>query len=123
MLLLDLKINPGNSGGPLCDAAGNVVGMVTAESIGGNTVESYGLALPAPDLDAFLQARADVQAAGCGDQGDGMGGGGSAGEPGGVDGDESVMRLVAKVALSGRCASTILTEIIPCLQRTFTTTP
>ena len=54
MLVLDCRINPGNSGGPLCDAHGNVVGMVTAKSYGGLGVESYGMALPAELLREFL---------------------------------------------------------------------
>lgn len=54
MLVLDCRINPGNSGGPLCDAWGNVVGMVTAKSYGGLGVDSYGMALPADVLRGFL---------------------------------------------------------------------
>lgn len=54
MLVLDCRINPGNSGGPLCDAYGNVVGMVTAKSYGGVGVDSYGMALPAEVLREFL---------------------------------------------------------------------
>lgn len=54
MLVLDCRINPGNSGGPLCDAYGNVVGMVTAKSYGGAGVDSYGMALPAQVLREFL---------------------------------------------------------------------
>lgn len=55
MLMLDVKINPGNSGGPVCDTFGNVVGMVTAKSFAFGPVESYGMALPAKDLEAFLK--------------------------------------------------------------------
>jgi S1-C subfamily serine protease len=55
MIVLDAKVNPGNSGGPLCDAGGNVVGMITAKSISYENVESYGMALPARDLEAFLK--------------------------------------------------------------------
>ena len=56
-LLLDIRVNPGNSGGPLCDTCGNVVGIVTAKSFARERelVESYGLALAAPRLEAFLQ--------------------------------------------------------------------
>jgi serine protease Do len=54
-LVLDARVNPGNSGGPLCDAFGNVVGLVTAKSYGGFSVDSYGLALPCQELDAFLK--------------------------------------------------------------------
>ena len=55
MLVLDVKVNPGNSGGPLCDTAGNIVGMVTAKSRGGIGLESYGMAIPGQDLAKFLQ--------------------------------------------------------------------
>jgi S1-C subfamily serine protease len=55
MLVLDAKVNPGNSGGPLCDSSGNVVGMVTAKSFGFGNIESYGMALPASELIAFLR--------------------------------------------------------------------
>jgi hypothetical protein len=55
MVMLDVRINPGNSGGPLCDAAGNVVGMVTAKSENSAHEDSYGMAIPAPTLDAFLK--------------------------------------------------------------------
>jgi predicted Zn finger-like uncharacterized protein len=54
MVMIDAKINPGNSGGPLCDALGNVVGMITAR-YGGGGLDSYGMALPGADLDAFLR--------------------------------------------------------------------
>lgn len=56
MILLDIRVNPGNSGGPLCDRAGNVVGMVTAKTSGFFGVESYGYALPARELNEFLAA-------------------------------------------------------------------
>jgi S1-C subfamily serine protease len=65
MLMLDAKVNPGNSGGPVCDARGRVVGIVTAKSLrGGNflsvevdspIVESYGMAIPAKDVESFLK--------------------------------------------------------------------
>ena len=55
MLLLDLRINPGNSGSPLCDAKGNVIGIVSARSqIFGAPTESYGLALPGKAILGFL---------------------------------------------------------------------
>ncbi|MFO0868847.1 MAG: trypsin-like peptidase domain-containing protein [Pirellulales bacterium] len=52
--VLDCRINPGNSGGPVLNRYGRVIGMVTAKTIGGNGVDSYGVAVPAPDLQAFL---------------------------------------------------------------------
>jgi S1-C subfamily serine protease/thioredoxin-related protein len=55
MLQTSARINPGNSGGPLCDAFGNVVGMVTAKTGAASPdVTSVGLALPSRDLEAFL---------------------------------------------------------------------
>jgi S1-C subfamily serine protease len=66
MLMLDAKVNPGNSGGPVCDAYGRVVGIVTAKSLRGSVfssveidspvVESYGMAIPAKDVESFLKA-------------------------------------------------------------------
>jgi S1-C subfamily serine protease len=66
MLMLDAKVNPGNSGGPVCDAYGRVVGIVTAKSLRGSMfssveidspiVESYGMAIPAKDVETFLKA-------------------------------------------------------------------
>ncbi|HXG13035.1 MAG TPA: trypsin-like peptidase domain-containing protein [Gemmataceae bacterium] len=55
MILLDVRINPGNSGGPLLDGTGSVVGMVTAKTATGRAIDSYGLAVPSPELDAFLR--------------------------------------------------------------------
>ncbi len=56
MMTLDLRVNPGNSGGPLCDQKGNVVGMVTAKTRTNTFTneDSYGMAIPAPDLVKFL---------------------------------------------------------------------
>lgn len=53
MMLLDLRVNPGNSGGPLCDGSGGVVGMITAKT-NAEGLDTYGLAIPAAELDAFL---------------------------------------------------------------------
>jgi protein disulfide-isomerase len=56
MILLDLRINPGNSGSPLCDAKGNVIGIVTARSqfFGAAPGDSYGMALPGKAVLGFL---------------------------------------------------------------------
>ncbi|WP_254512044.1 trypsin-like peptidase domain-containing protein [Anatilimnocola floriformis] len=56
MITLDLLVNPGNSGGPLCDTKGNVVGMVTAKTRTNmfTNEDSYGMAVPSPDLVKFL---------------------------------------------------------------------
>ncbi|MCE9526694.1 MAG: trypsin-like peptidase domain-containing protein [Planctomycetales bacterium] len=57
MFLLDMRINPGNSGGPLCDNKGNVIGMVTAKTgrAAGGIEDTYGMAIPSPDLLTFLE--------------------------------------------------------------------
>lgn len=57
MFLLDMRVNPGNSGGPLCDRKGNVVGMVTAKTTGDfeGLEDTYGMAIPTPDLLKFLE--------------------------------------------------------------------
>jgi hypothetical protein len=59
MMLLDAKVNPGNSGGPLCDERGNVLGIVTAKSLISEELhaDSYGMARPSWDIDAFLHKR------------------------------------------------------------------
>jgi S1-C subfamily serine protease len=63
MLILDAKVNPGNSGGPLCDASGNVVGIISMKtgrfvlSFGSPIVESYGMAIPAKEVETFLKSK------------------------------------------------------------------
>lgn len=54
MFLLDVKVNPGNSGGPLCDSSGKVIAMVSAKTLSDDKVDSYGLAVPANDLETFM---------------------------------------------------------------------
>jgi serine protease Do len=61
LLWLDQRINPGNSGGPLCDACGNVVGVVTAKTISTTALDSYGIAVCAETLDRFLTRRLDAK--------------------------------------------------------------
>ena len=53
--VLDCRINPGNSGGPVLNRFGHVIGMVTAKTVGGAGVDSYGVAIPATELHAFLK--------------------------------------------------------------------
>jgi S1-C subfamily serine protease len=54
LLLLDQRVNPGNSGGPLCDACGNIVGIVAAKTFANTEVDSFGIAVDAGALDRFL---------------------------------------------------------------------
>lgn len=49
-LQADVRLAPGNSGGPLCDAAGQVIGINTM------VVGGLALAVPAPDVRALLWA-------------------------------------------------------------------
>ncbi len=58
--MLDLKINPGNSGGPLCNAHGDVLGVVSAKTpqfswTASALVESYGMAVTSKDIIQFLK--------------------------------------------------------------------
>lgn len=57
MLQTNCAINPGNSGGPLFDAAGRVVGIVTAkvtQTSSGVGTEGLGFAIPIQDVKAML---------------------------------------------------------------------
>jgi S1-C subfamily serine protease/thioredoxin-related protein len=56
MYLLDCTVNPGNSGGPLCDKRGLVVGLVSAKTLSGEGVGSYGMARPTNIVADFLKA-------------------------------------------------------------------
>jgi len=56
MIELDCRVNPGNSGGPMCDPAGNVLGMVTAKTVRVDpTIDTIGMAIPTSYLLAFLK--------------------------------------------------------------------
>ncbi|MBQ8881146.1 MAG: trypsin-like peptidase domain-containing protein [Oscillospiraceae bacterium] len=58
MLQTDAAINSGNSGGPLCNAYGEVVGIITAKYSGnsgsGATIEGLGFAIPVDDVKGIL---------------------------------------------------------------------
>jgi S1-C subfamily serine protease len=56
LLELDAHVNPGNAGSPLCDAFGNVVGMVSPRNLDEPmAVHGTGFAVPASRLAAFLK--------------------------------------------------------------------
>jgi S1-C subfamily serine protease len=55
MMVLDVQINPGNSGGPLCDKAGQVIGIVAAKTFTERFIQGYGLAIPMADAVPFIQ--------------------------------------------------------------------
>jgi|GEM_PF-2715324 len=52
MLLMDAEANPGNSGGPVCDRAGQLVGIVTQILV--SRTMDYSLAIPTADISAFV---------------------------------------------------------------------
>ncbi len=54
MFVLSCLVNGGNSGGPLCNKRGQVIGVVTAKTVGDVGQDSYGLALPNDDVLSFL---------------------------------------------------------------------
>jgi hypothetical protein len=60
MLKLNLTVNPGNSGGPLCNPRGQVIGVVTAQTlqapVGGAPIQPYALAVTSKNVAAFLRA-------------------------------------------------------------------
>ena len=67
MLQTNAAINKGNSGGPLFDAAGRVVGMVTAKisaATSDNTVEGLGFALPINDVMEIVRPWLSVERGG-----------------------------------------------------------
>ncbi len=53
LIQTDAAINPGNSGGPLLDAAGNVVGIVTAAS---SSAQNMGFAVPINQAKSLIAA-------------------------------------------------------------------
>lgn len=56
MIQIDASINPGNSGGPLFNAAGEVIGIVSAKysSYASTSVEGLGFAIPMNDVHAMI---------------------------------------------------------------------
>ena len=59
LLQTDAAINPGNSGGPLIDAAGNVIGVVTA---GSESAQGIGFAIPIDAAASMISAAAGTSA-------------------------------------------------------------
>ncbi len=60
MIQVDTPVNPGNSGGPLCNANGEVIGIVTRKLTG---YEAIGYAIPINEarqtIDAIMEGRLD----------------------------------------------------------------
>ncbi|MBQ3103598.1 MAG: trypsin-like peptidase domain-containing protein [Oscillospiraceae bacterium] len=56
MIQIDASVNPGNSGGPLFNAAGEVIGIVSAKysTYSTTTVEGLGFAIPINDVHAMI---------------------------------------------------------------------
>jgi serine protease Do len=48
-------VNVGTSGGPMCDAHGDVIGLVTARDFSGASAEGLAMAIPAQDVVRFLR--------------------------------------------------------------------
>ena len=48
VIQIDAAVNPGNSGGPLCDVAGNVIGVISLKIVE-DRVEGMGFAIPIED--------------------------------------------------------------------------
>ena len=53
MFQIDAAVNSGNSGGPVIDAAGNVIGVVTAKP-NSSTVDGIGFCIPINDEKAIV---------------------------------------------------------------------
>lgn len=57
MIQTDAAVNPGNSGGPLCNADGEVIGIITRKYVGTDTTfEAMGYALPINNAMPLLNA-------------------------------------------------------------------